>query len=190
MKSLNYVFSIAFVISGCASSRKVSSIENTMDELYQSQQTYYNRNITDKTGYTSIINFAKSRRAKLFTAIGENIDTTNEFTVLEGYSPGWGTLQGLVWSKDFAYAYRQDFSEKVPVLKAVNIHNQIVNDTGIDARLINLVDNWNVAEINDQNSKFGNHGLDGFYFLAARVKRDKYNQLQIQTIHFREFIFQ
>ncbi len=82
-----------FCFTSCKSQERVA----VLDEIRDRQKSYYDNEIKDKENYSSVISFA-SQVEKSLTKKASDILQSKSFVILEGFSPGGGNFQGLIWN--------------------------------------------------------------------------------------------
>lgn len=176
------------ILSSCLAQRP-SSTTPVLNEIYVNQLAIYNR-IENKGNYASIISFAKGERFKVFKQI-KGVIRPDNFNVLEGYSPGWGTFVGLIWNNKVAFSYkRSSIDHKLTVVKTTLSEVDLKRHLGIDLFIVEKINDWDLNYIKNTGKAVGMGVSDGFYFLATKVSTDT-SQLgqnpKIESFAFEQF---
>ncbi|MBO9730868.1 MAG: hypothetical protein J7623_19670 [Chitinophaga sp.] len=161
--------------------------KNPMRSVYLHQKSYYQTKISNKNDYISIVNVGRSFREKLYLSNGIKVADLQNYLILEGFNPGWGTYRGLLISNQGSYTYSS--METGWNMKAIEADNEeISRATGIDRIIIDKVRMWDTAYINQHNHRLGEHVSDGSVFMATRVQYIDHLHSKIETIAFYEFV--
>jgi hypothetical protein len=162
------------------------SKDDLMKLVYKDQKLYYDRYIGDNPDYNSIVSFGSKGRNELYQKHGVQPSLLKDFIILEGFSSGWGDYRGLLMSDRESYFYRNNASDKWE-LRLVRLDSDIEKETGIKKVVIDRVRSWDTLYINNRKKQLGSSVLDGFVFIATKVKNDAGHNPQIETIAFDEF---
>ena len=180
-------FILIFVlwIMACSSSKNLPGTKRTLNKVYESQQQYYTSVLDKSPDYKSILNYSSKGRSILYKKHSVNLAAENEFTILEGYSPGWGSYIGFLMTdkKVWYYSNRDSASN----FKEIMIDSpKLENEIGVPPAILKTVRAWDTAYISGLKSRIGSHVLDGYFFWAVKVQRSG-KILDIANYTFREY---
>lgn len=181
---------IYLLLSSCLVQNQYNETDFLLNDIYIDQLEIYNKiKIADKENYSSIIDFGKRERFKVFKQI-KQVTKSESFYILEGFKPGWGEFIGLAWNNKVAFSYRRSsISSKLKITKTnINVKD-LKKDIGIDKFVIDKITDWDINYINSLNGEIGVSVSDGFYFIATKVVATMHQSKKhkIETIAFEEF---
>lgn len=181
------VYSVGLMLMGMSCKFPINdSKDDLMQLVYQNQKSYYEKNISDKADYSSIITFGSKGRSDLYKKHGVRPSQLKGFIILEGFSSGLGNYQGLLMSNGKSYFYRNNLSGEWE-LRLISLDSDIERETGFKKFVIDKARSWDTIYINDRKKQLGSSVSDGFVFMATKVKYDNGRPPQIETIAFDEF---
>ncbi|MGC1391375.1 MAG: hypothetical protein WA816_10085 [Bacteroidales bacterium] len=136
--------------------------------------------------YYALIKYLKKGRLQLLQQEDFNICSSHEFILLEGTN-STGNFKRILFVRDTVYYFTISNSKTENGKVAFENTDSVCLNAGLSSYLLSLVKNWRLFEINAIKGKLGYAVLDGYSYVASKIRFDLDKKPIIETIFFEQF---
>jgi hypothetical protein len=185
---MRIIFSVIFIIYWSVPVYTKDCVDKQLNmAIYRNQvNTLKQKPSPLNKGYYSLIKYLKKGRLQMLQQKDINICSFHEFILLEGTN-STGNFKRILFVGNTVYYFTVSNSKTENGNVPFENTDAVCLNTGVTHNLLSLVKNWRIFEINEIKGKLGYAVLDGYSYVASKVRFDVDKKPIVETIFFEQF---